>query len=89
MEQTGVVGLNLDGDGSLTVIRNAPLCTQDAFSQLLGSDDVTADVVRGWVETATIPTVKIGRRRLVNLAQITRDLERGKTIFCKGDYGDE
>ncbi|WP_231702302.1 DNA-binding protein [Halopseudomonas litoralis] len=83
------MGLNLDGDGSLTVIRNAPLCTQDAFSQLLGSADVTPDVVRGWVETSTIPTVKIGRRRLVNLAQITRDLERGKTIFCKGDYGDE
>ncbi len=89
MEQSGVMGLNLSGDGSLTVIRNAPLCTQEAFSQLLGTEDVTPDVVRGWVETATIPTVKIGRRRLVNLAQLTRDLERGKTIFCKGDYGDE
>lgn len=89
MEQTGVMGLALDGDGSLAVIRNAPLCTQEAFSQLLGSADVTPDVVRGWVETATIPTVKIGRRRLVNLAQLIRDLERGKTIFCRGDYSDE
>lgn len=35
MEQTGVMGLSLDGDGSLTVIRNALLCTQEAFSQLL------------------------------------------------------
>ena len=58
MEQSGVMGLNLSGDGSLTVIRNSPLCTQEAFPQLLGADDVTSDVVRCWAETSTIPTVK-------------------------------
>ncbi|HQV81466.1 MAG TPA: hypothetical protein PLW69_10965 [Agitococcus sp.] len=48
--------------------------------------DVSPDVVRGWVETNTIPTVKIGRRRVVNLHKFRTDLYSGKTIFCQGDY---
>ena len=56
---------------------------------MLGLEEITEDVVRGWVETKTIPTVKIGRRRVVNLQRIRRDLERGKSIFCQGDYDDE
>ena len=50
---------------------------------------VSDDTARGWVEMGTIPTAKIGRRRVVNLARIMSDLSRGKTIFCSGDYSDE
>ena len=60
--------------------------TQAVFAQMLGLEDITEDVVRGWVETKTIPTAKIGRRRVVNLHRIRRDLDRGKSIFCQGDY---
>nr|DAN00097.1 MAG TPA: Protein of unknown function (DUF1580) [Inoviridae sp.] len=56
---------------------------------MLGLEDITEDVVRGWVETKTIPTAKIGRRRVVNLHRIRRDLDRGKSIFCQGDYDAE
>jgi len=33
--------------------------------------------------------VKIGRRRVINLHRIRRDIERGKSVFCQGDYADE
>jgi hypothetical protein len=56
---------------------------------MIGIDEVTPDVVRGWVESHTVPTVKIGRRRVINLHRIRRDLDRGKTVFCAGDYSDE
>lgn len=59
------------------------LCSLEVFAQIA---DVSPDVVRGWVETHTVPTVKVGRRRLVNLFQLRKDLEQGKTIFCQGDY---
>jgi len=56
---------------------------------MMGLEQISDDVVRGWVETFTLPTVKIGRRRVINLHRIRRDLDRGKTIFCPGDYADE
>ncbi|AHH48932.1 DNA-binding protein [Pseudomonas aeruginosa] len=87
MEQSGVVGLSISGDAQrVTDFRTAPFCSQAVFAQMLGLEDITEDVVRGWVETKTIPTAKIGRRRVVNLHRIRRDLDRGKSIFCQGDY---
>ena len=86
MEQSGVLGFNLGGDGSLAVIRNSPFCTHEAFANMVG---VSEDTARGWVEMGTVPTLKIGRRRVVNLNRILSDLSRGKTIFCSGDYNDD
>jgi hypothetical protein len=56
---------------------------------MCGIEEITEDVVRGWVETRTIPTVKIGRRRVINLHRIRSDLEQGKTVFSAGDYANE
>ena len=39
-------------------------------------------------KTKTIPSAKIGCR-VINLYKIHRDLDRGKSIFCQGDYDDE
>nr|WP_244161253.1 helix-turn-helix domain-containing protein [Pseudomonas anguilliseptica] len=50
---------------------------------------VTQDTVKSWVQAGTVPSVKIGRPRLVNLAAIRSDLAKGKTIFAQGDYSDE
>ena len=86
MEQSGVLGLKIEGGVAVEVIRNVPFCTHEALAQMVG---VTDDTARGWVEMGTIPTAKIGRRRVVNLARIMSDLSRGKTIFCSGDYSDE
>lgn len=90
MEQSGVVGLTFEGNPErITDFRDAPFCTQLVLAEMLGIDDITEDTVRGWVETKTIPTAKIGRRRVINLHRIRKDLERGKTVFCQGDYADE
>ncbi|WP_137823869.1 DNA-binding protein [Pseudomonas sp. D(2018)] len=90
MEQSGVVGLTFEGNPvRITDFRDAPFCTQLVLAEMLGIEVITEDVVRGWVETATVPTVKIGRRRVINLHRIRKDLERGKTVFCQGDYADE
>jgi len=86
MEQSGVVGLKVDQNVAVEVIRAVPFCTHEALAQMVG---VTDDVARGWVEMRTVPSVKIGRRRVINLARIMTDLSHGKTIFCSGDYGDE
>ncbi|MDT4853336.1 hypothetical protein FQZ97_875990 [compost metagenome] len=90
MEQSGVVGLTFEGKAErITDFRDAPFCSQLVLAEMLGIAQITEDVVRGWVETQTVPTVKIGRRRVINLHRIRKDLERGKTVFCAGDYSDE
>ena len=90
MEQSGVVGLTVEGNAErVTDFRDAPFCSQIVLAEMIGIDDVTPDVVRGWVEAHTVQTVKIGRRRVINLHRIRRDLDRGKTVFCAGDYSDE
>ncbi|BAN50570.1 hypothetical protein PCA10_48380 [Metapseudomonas resinovorans NBRC 106553] len=55
---------------------------------MLGIEQITEDVVRGWVESSTLPSVKIGRRRVINLHRIRKDLDQGKTVFSAGDYVD-
>lgn len=90
MEQSGVVGFTVAGASEkITDFRTAPFCTQMVFAQMLGLDEISEDVVRSWVETRTVPSVKIGRRWVINLHRIRRDLERGKSIFSQGDYEDE
>ncbi|WP_371369724.1 DNA-binding protein [Pseudomonas sp. QL9] len=90
MEESGIVGFTVTGAAEkVTDFRTAPFCSQVGFAQMLGMEEITEDVVRGWVETKTVPTLKIGRRRVINLHRIRRDLERGKSIFSQGDYEDE
>ncbi|MFZ5958063.1 DNA-binding protein [Pseudomonas knackmussii] len=90
MEQSGIVGFTVTGTPEkITDFRTGPFCAQMVFALTPGLDQISEDVVRGWVETRTVPSVKIGRRRVINLHRIRRDLERGKSIFSQGDYEDE
>jgi hypothetical protein len=50
---------------------------------------VSVDTVIAWMQSGTVPSIKMGRPRLVNLAQLRADLAKGKTIFAQGDYTDE
>lgn len=63
-----------------------PVSAQDQFATWCG---VSCDVVRGWVECGTVPTVKIGKQRFVNVLKVIDDLAKGKTIFSRGDYSPE
>ena len=90
MEESGIVGFTVTGaPEKVTDFRTAPFCTPIVFAQMLGLDEISEDLVRGCVETKTLPTVKIGLRRVINLHRIRRDLERGKSIFSQGGYEDE
>ena len=60
-----------------------PVMSQQQFAAYTG---VTDDTVRGWLECKTVPTVKIGRQRFVNVALLVDDLKTGKSIFVRGDY---
>ncbi|WP_160285816.1 DNA-binding protein [Pseudomonas knackmussii] len=90
MEESGIVGFTITGaPEKIADFRTAHFRTQMVFAQMLGLDEISKDVVCGRVETRTVPLVKIGRRRVINLHRIRRDLERGKSIFSQGDYEDE
>ncbi len=85
MEQSGVVGLTFEGHPErITDFRDAPFCTQLVLVEMLGIDDVTEDTVLDWVETKTIPTAKIGRRRVINLHRIRKDRDRGRQSSASG-----
>ncbi|MDH0336813.1 DNA-binding protein [Metapseudomonas otitidis] len=87
MEQSGVMRFSTGAKPEgMSDFRCAPFCTQLVLAEMCGIEEITEDVVRGWVESNTIPTVKIGRRRVINLHRIRLDLESGKTVFSAGDY---
>lgn len=81
--------VTFDLDGRRVVYldcRNALMCSKETFAAMLG---VSVDTVIAWIQSKTVPSVKMGRPRLVNLAQIRADLANGKTIFAQGDYTDD
>ncbi|MAG66960.1 MAG: DNA-binding protein [Pseudomonadales bacterium] len=81
------VTFDLDGKRVVYIdCRNALMCSKEIFAAMLG---VSVDTVIAWIQSKTVPSVKMGRPRLVNLAQIRTDLANGKTIFAQGDYTDD
>lgn len=59
------------------------LCSVKTFAELSG---VTVEEVINWVDSQTIPSMKLSDFRMVNLARLRADLEKGKTEFKEGDY---
>ncbi|PIA75063.1 DNA-binding protein [Ectopseudomonas toyotomiensis] len=81
--------VSFDVDGKRVIYldcRNALTCSKETFAAMNG---VSTDTVIAWMQSGTIPSVKMGRPRFVHLAQIRTDLAKGKTIFAQGDYVDE
>jgi hypothetical protein len=64
----------------------SPVVSQEQFATFIGT---TPDTVRGWVENDTLPHVKLGRQRYINVVAFVDNLKNGKTIFSRGDYGHE
>ncbi len=57
-----------------TEITNAPsplVMDPVRFAELTG---VTLDTIRGWINRDQIPTTKIGRRRMINLVLLEKEL---------------
>jgi len=81
---TNIQTLQLNQGINLSVL--PPLLSRENFASFIGA---SLDTVRGWAQTDTIPTVKVGRHRLINIAKLTEDLHSGKSIFNQGDYRDD
>ncbi|WP_240407705.1 MULTISPECIES: DNA-binding protein [unclassified Halomonas] len=47
-----------------------PVMTLERFSELSG---LTVDTVRGQIQQGNLPFIKVGRRRLVNVALLTAE----------------
>jgi hypothetical protein len=89
MEQTEIVGLSVTGEVErITDFHDSPFCAMYVLAQMLGLEQISENVMRGSIESYTVPSVKISRHRVSNLHRIRRDLDRGKTIFCSGDYAE-
>ena len=48
----------------------SPIVTKRYFSQLSG---LTEDTVRGMIERGQLPSVKLGRHRMINIALLTKE----------------
>ena len=53
-----------------TVFPAVPVRERERFAALVG---IELGVVNGWIDRGYVPTVKIGRYRLINLAALTRE----------------
>jgi len=51
-------------------VNPGPLVTKRLFSQLTG---LTEETIRGMIDRGHLPTVKIGKHRMVNVALITKE----------------
>lgn len=56
------------------VVPPVSVMAADRFAELVG---VSSEVVRGWIDKGYLPTMKIGRYRLVNLAALQREALQG------------
>lgn len=62
-----------------------PVMSQLQYATLIGE---TIDTVRGWVESRTLPVIKIGKKNHINIKRLSDDIAAGKTVFSRGDYCD-
>ena len=48
-----------------------PIMTRELFSTFTG---LTSDTIRGMIENGHIPSVKVGRHRMINIALLTDEM---------------
>ncbi|WP_312955276.1 hypothetical protein [Stutzerimonas nitrititolerans] len=59
------------------------LCSIKTFAEMSG---VSVEEAINWADSGAIPSLKLADFRMVNLARLRADLEKGKTVFKAGDY---
>jgi len=58
-------------DIQITAQTNPLLMEKNKFAELVG---LSPDVIRGWIDKDLLPTYKVGRYRLINLALLQQEL---------------
>ena len=59
------------------------LCSVKTFAELSG---VSVEEAINWIDSGTIPSMRLADFRMVNLARLRDDLLKGKSEFKEGDY---
>jgi hypothetical protein len=59
------------------------LCSVKTFAEMSG---VSVEEAINWIDTGTIPSMRLADFRMVNLARLREDLLKGKAEFNEGDY---
>lgn len=59
------------------------LCSIKTFAEMSG---VSIEEAINWADSGAIPSLKLADFRMVNLARLRADLEKGKTEFKEGGY---
>ncbi|GAD64081.1 MerR family transcriptional regulator [Aquipseudomonas alcaligenes] len=59
------------------------LCSVKTFAEMSG---VSVEEAINWIDTGTIPSMRLADFRMVNLARLREDMAKGKTQFKEGDY---
>lgn len=59
------------------------LCSVKTFAEMSG---VSVEEAINWIDTGTIPSMRLADFRMVNLARLREDLLKGKAEFKEGDY---
>ncbi len=59
------------------------LCSVKTFAEMSG---ISIEEAIGWVDNGTVPSMTLADFRMVNLARLRDDLEKGKKEFKPGDY---
>ncbi len=54
-----------------------PFMTQAKFAESIG---LTKGVIGGWIDINSIPTVKIGKHRMINMVVLVTNLKEGKVL---------
>jgi len=62
------------------------ICSISTFAAMCGT---SIDSVIAWMNSGAIPSVKVSDFRMINLARIKADLDKGKSSFEEGGYDDE
>lgn len=56
--------------GQGATVSAGPIVTKKLFSQLSG---LSEEVIRGMIDKGHLPTVKVGKHRMVNVALLTKE----------------
>lgn len=68
--QRGFMDTTQQNVTSSASVSAGPLVTKKLFSQLTG---LTEETIRGMIDRGHLPTVKVGKHRMVNVALITKE----------------
>jgi len=60
----------MESDQKMNIPASAPVVTKARFSEMSG---LTEETLRGMIERGHLPTLKVGKHRMINVALLTKE----------------